>query len=306
MKLATTTGDFQCYCATVEQCMDYLLEAGFRHADLSLYSPTYCADLLESDDWQSRARQIKEHAERIGMDFLQSHAPATRLLMGTDKDKEDAIRWTTRTLEVCAFLGIPNSVVHGGVDWSIKSKDEWTEKSLPFFRALIPTMEKTGVKVLFENSASFMTGNSYYPNTGADICEFLDHLDHPLFGVCWDTGHANIEGAQYDQIRTIGQRLGAVHFNDNLGTKDEHTIPMLGTVNVDEVMNALIDVGFGGPLTFESGSALRPYKYWVGDRRPFDRDQRLANPTLNMQRSIERFMYDLGVEVLRSYDLFEE
>lgn len=305
MRLATTTGDFLKYTNDQIKSIGCLQQAGFRYVDLSLYSPDHNKDLLISDSWCESAQRIKAYMLEQGLDFVQSHGPNVNPLGGEQKVAE-ALALTNRALEVCAYLGIPYTVVHGGVNWNIKDKDEWVEKNASFFRSLIPMMEKTGVMVLFENSASSNTGDTYYPNTGADCRAFVELLQHPLFGVCWDTGHANIEGSQYDEITALGHHLKAVHFNDNLGTVDQHVIPMMGTLNVDEILNALIDVGYQGALTYECGAALRPYRYWLGDRRPFERENRLANPTLDMQCSLERFMYELGVQLLKAYDLFED
>ena len=42
--------------------------------------------------------------------------------------------------------------------------------------------------------------------------------------------------------------------------------------------HALIDVGFGGYFTLECGSSIIKRKYRLGNRRPFDKDTRLADP----------------------------
>ena len=59
-------------------------------------------------------------------------------------------------------------------------------------------MEKYGVNVLHENSTS-ANMPWYYPKTGADMREFCDYVDHPLFGACWDTAHGNLNRKARDQ-----------------------------------------------------------------------------------------------------------
>lgn len=71
-------------------------------------------------------------------------------------------------------------------------------------------------------------------------------------------------------------------------------------------MHALIDVGYKGVFTFECNSSLRPEKYWLGDRRTFERDNRLSEPQLFMQKRIERLMYEMGEYILKSYNCFGE
>ena len=165
-------------------------------------------------------------------------------------------------------------------------------------------MEKNNVCVLHENTAS-SNMPWFYPKTGADMAEFSNYVNHPLFHSCWDTGHANIEGSQYDEIVTLGSDLYAIHLNDNRGAQDEHIIPYFGTLNLDEVMHALKDIHYKGPFTFEAGSTLRPQNYWLGSRHEFSRDTRLSEPTLELQIALEKFMYQVGKHILSSYDVFE-
>ena len=40
------------------------------------------------------------------------------------------------------------------------------------------------------------------------MVEFLNYVGHPLLHACWDTGHANCEGSQYDDIVTLGKVIG--------------------------------------------------------------------------------------------------
>ena len=132
------------------------------------------------------------------------------------------------------------------------------------------------------------------------------YIDHPLIHACWDTGHANCEGNQYDEIREVGDELYAIHYNDNHGKSDEHLIPYLGTLNHDEVINALIDSGYKGYFTLECCSSLILKNYWLGSRRKFPQDERLVDPPLFAQRQLEKLMYDTAKYMLTSYGIFEE
>ena len=302
MKLATTTGDFGFYTKDYVEQIKHIKEAGFKYIDLSLYSPAP-NDPLFSDDWKREAARIKNYMNENGLQFVQSHGFNCNCLGGEEKYKE-AVAKTIRCIEICAELGIPNTVVHSGFSKEVTDKDEWFEKNRAFVKELIPIMEETGVEVLCENSTKANMGECYFINNGKDTREFVDFVDHPLFAACWDTGHANDEGPQYDDIIALGEAMHAIHFNDNRGEKDDHLVPYMGTMNSDEVINALIDIDFKGALTFESG-ALHGSKYWLGKRRKFERDTRLLEPTLAMHKKLEELLYTVGVHILTSYDLFE-
>ena len=206
---------------------------------------------------------------------------------------------------MCGVFGIPDIVVHAGSHKDL-SKEEFFEKNKEFYKKLFPAMERNNVMVLCENQSKTNKPDMYYTNSGADMREFVEYINHPLFHACWDTGHANTDGNQYDEIVALGSELYALHVHDNSGRADEHTLPFFGIMNSDEIMNALIDIGYKGYFTFEAASTLRSSKYWIGDRRTFEADSRLREPQLFMQKHLEKLMYDMGVYILSQYNCFEE
>lgn len=165
------------------------------------------------------------------------------------------------------------------------------------------------VKVMlngYGNSTAANMGDKYWANSGADMAEFFRFADHPLLLACWDTGHVNCEGSLYEDIVILGKELYAIHYNDNHGKTDEHLIPYMGTLNHDEVLNALMDIGYQGYFTLECSSSLIKKQYWLGGRRDFARDTRLEEPGLFMQQRLETLMYDIAKYMLTAYNQFEE
>ena len=305
MKLATTSGDFTRFVKSYQEKIDCVLEAGFKYIDLSMYQIKENDELLVSDKWSENAKVILENTQRKGVEFVQAHSPGGNPISEDEDEVQELIRATERSIDVCGVLGIPNIVVHGGYRKDI-SKEEYFERNKAYFKTLFPAMERNNVNVLCENSTRKNMGDMYFTNSGADVKEFVKYVDHPLFHACWDTGHGNCEGNQYEDILAVGDDLFAVHINDNRGQGDEHIIPYLGTVNMDEIMNALIDIDYKGVFTFECDSSLRPANYWQGNRTAFEKDKRLAEPQLFMQKQIEKLMYDMGEYILKSYNCFDE
>ena len=303
MKLVTTTGDFECFTFDEFERIKCLYDAGFRYIDLSLYT-IYPGNKFFEDGFREFTLEIKKYAEDLGMIFLQAHSPNTNNL-ASEEGYKDAVWKTIRSIEICGLLGIPNLVVHAGFSTEVTEKDVWFEENRKFFRELFPYMEKYNVNVLCENSTKKNMGSRYYLISGKDTREFCKFVNHPLFHACWDTGHANCEGNQYDEILDLGDELYAIHFNDNRGTSDEHLIPFMGTLNSDEIMSALIDVGFKGPFTLECGSSLRPYNYWLGKRQRFEKEARLREPSIKLQKKAEELLFETGKEILQAYELYE-
>ena len=304
MRIATTTGDFERFCKTDEERIRELHRAGFRYIDLSMYSFTPDSPYM-GDGWREEAEKLLALADSLGMKFVQAHSQGGNPLSKDEAHVEFLVQATLRSIEICEVLGIPQTVVHAG-SRDGATKKEWFSENKAFYERLLPTAERCGVMVLCENSTARNMGKAYYINTGKDMREFIDFVDHPLFGGCWDTGHANCEGTQYEEILAIGDKLLAIHYNDNRGGGDEHVAPFLGTLNHDEVISALIDVGFGGYFTLECDSSLRTYDCWQGERRRFDRADRLREPQLFMQRHIEKMMYETSEWMLKTCGIFEK
>ena len=54
----------------------------------------------------------------------------------------------------------------------------------------------------------------------------------------------------YNEIMKIGSKLKVTHIHDNYGT-DSHNQPFNGTINWNDVRNALKDISYNGELTSE-------------------------------------------------------
>ncbi|PWM71818.1 MAG: hypothetical protein DBX59_08000 [Bacillota bacterium] len=307
MKIATTTEDFSFYCDTYEKQISELHKAGFRYIDLSMYSFAPDCEFMQ-DNWKAAAIRIKNFASDLSMQFVQAHSQGGNPLSDDASHAAFLLNATIRSIEICGLLGIKNTVVHNGFEKGL-SKEEWFIKNKAFYEKLFPYTEKYDVNVLCENSTKSNMGDHYFINSGKDMREFIDFVNHPKIHGCWDTGHANCEGNQYDDIMAVGKELYAIHYNDNHAYKDNHIAPFLGCLNHDEVLTALTDVGFKGYFTLECSSSLNRYDQWTENRRRF-RDEygslKLREPQLFMQRHIEAMMYETAEWMLKEYGVFEE
>jgi sugar phosphate isomerase/epimerase len=301
MKLATTLGDFGRYPMSPKERLRLIYDAGFRYIDLPLGGKLFSED----DSWREIAKGLVDAAGELGMRFVQSHSPNTASLTPDRWGKE--VFWAKRSLEICAVMGIPQSVIHGGYTRTPVCKESWYEQNSKFYREILPVAEETGVMILTENTthANLKEGR-YYLYTGEDMVEYIEYIDHPLFQAVWDTGHGTTEGSQYDNIVALGKHLKGLHVHDNNGKADEHIMPYTGVLNLDQVMNGLLDVGYDGYFTFEVLNALRRAKDGRQPRQVFERDTRLADPTLEMRIDMERLLYHIGRHALTAYNCFEE
>ena len=304
MKMASTTGDFRTI--SVDDYLErvrHIAKAGFRYIDLCLYDIDTPHSPFMSENFKGYVEQLKELADELKVKYVQAHLPNCNPL---DKEHFDEYcKSTIRAIEVCGMLGIENAVIHTGWMDGV-TKEQYFEMNYEALKPLFPAMEKNNVNVLIENSTKANMGEKYFFLTGADMKEFINYVNHPLIHACWDLGHANIEGHQYEDIIALGDDLRAIHVHDNNGKSDQHIAPFCGTLNMDEVMNALIDIDYKGYFTFEADNAISFGQTWQLKRQKFEKDTRLFNPSTEMLDAAEKFLFEIGKACLSAYGIYED
>ena len=157
------------------------------------------------------------------------HAPFMDLNPGA---LEPIVREATRqrlgqALEAADRLGARLMVIHPGYDhWHYDHNPQlWLDQALPFFRELLPAIERAKVRIGIENI--FETS----PETLAGL---VSAIDHPRCGHCFDVGHWNLFAADSRMetwLAALADKLYHLHLHDNFGRTDEH-LP-LGEGNID-------------------------------------------------------------------------
>ena len=289
MKIATTIGDLYEYFDTPAEAVAFYEGTEFRFLDYNFRRVLLGDNPFLSDGWKKIILDAKNAAEARGYEFIQAHAPSYNSL-DPNTNHERGMLATLRSIEACAMLGIKNTVIHSAYSNEYLypgDRDAYIEANLPFFKALVPHMEKYGVNVLIENSCEANMKGKYFPMTGADMNAFIDALDHPLFGACWDIGHANVQRVNMrDEMVALGKNLKALHIHDNNGYGDQHLPIFEGTLDFDCFMQGIIDSGYDGYFTFEV-EAYNP-------------------PSLELKKQGLIDLYNNGKYLLEKYKLYEK
>lgn len=137
----------------------------------------------------------------------------------------------------CAKYGIGIIVVHVS---SGRPMPEITKSGIARFDELFNYAKSKGVTVALENLR-------YYEN----LSHLMDKYKDVTF--CWDNGHESCYTAGLDFIEIYGQRLSAIHINDNRGVADadDHLLPFDGNIDFEVVAKKLADIGYKGTLMLE-------------------------------------------------------
>lgn len=322
MKLATTTYDFARYCDSYKEAIKLIHEAGFRYIDLSLDTiRDWDNGILIGDDWKKGVQEIKDAMDEYGMQFAQAHACSrSNYYFPPNTPKEEIKQNRTRSIEVCGELGIKNMVLHGQLSRELSTTLERAfELNRKHLLEELPLCEEYGVNILVENGPKKHYLETFYTDEKIEnpkylegwydakiLKDFIKYMDHPLIHACWDTGHANMNGYQYDEIKTLGDDLYGLHVHDNYDENDSHSMPYFGTLSLDDLMKALIDVNYKGFFTFEACNSLGSENYYVTNRKKIEGENKLFKPSLELKMIMEKFMYQVGKDALMAYNCFEE
>ena len=94
----------------------------------------------------------------------------------------------------------------------------------------------------------------------SELIEVLEEIDHPAVSVVYDTGNRVAFGHDLSSdIRLLGNRISHVHIKDK-NKANENVILGTGMVNFLQVFDALSDICYNGPYTFETNRGKNPLR----------------------------------------------
>jgi sugar phosphate isomerase/epimerase len=98
-----------------------------------------------------------------------------------------------------------------------------------------------GITLALENTPGEMA-------SPANLKNFLEQTRLTNVKLCFDTGHAHLEGGVVASLETIRDLVVTAHVHDNRGERDDHLLPYEGTIDWN---GALIALPPGMPYVFE-------------------------------------------------------
>ena len=220
------------------------------------------------DEIETYFSEIAKLAQDLEIEIGQTHGRISGLF--PEDNPEDNINlFKNFRLDCLATkaLGCPLTVVHGCVTGRIgddKTPAEYMrDKNFYLFTEYMKSAKEFGIKIASEslgdcakyNCCDFFGNTSELIMSGNRVCAAGDNADY--FGYCIDTGHANKalrfnnNPSPADHIRMCGNRIIALHLNDNDTLTDQHKIPKTGTINWEDVLSALDEVGYTGTYNME-------------------------------------------------------
>ena len=264
-----------------------LKQTGFSCTDFSLNSYLLNTDLYKSrtNSFFNQSKQElerffsphKDGAKAAGIMINQMHMPYPTYVPNASKELNEYL-WNVvapKSMKVCAFFGCKYIVVHGFklARFLGSEEAEWAETEC-FLDSLAPMAKEMGITVCIENLYDGIGGH-LVEGPGCDAKKAADRIDRmnekyqaEVLGFCFDTGHANIAGLDFERfITTLGSRLKVLHIHDNDGIKDLHQIPFTfartrenqSSTDWDGFIRGLRAAQFDGVLSFETTPVLSSF-----------------------------------------------
>ena len=219
----------------------------------------------------------KNSAKKTGIQINQMHMPYPIYVPNADKTLNDFL-WNEvapKSMALCNFFECKYIVVHGfKLARQLGSEDAQWQKTEEFLTSILPLAKEMGITICIEN---------VYNSVGSHIIEgpccnavkaakridrINDKYGAEVLGFCFDTGHANLVGFDFESfITTLGNRLKVLHIHDNDGIADLHQIPFTFTktrennVSTDwnGFINGLKNINYDKVLSFETAPVLTSF-----------------------------------------------
>ncbi len=257
-------------------CVDFSLNRYLRNSNI------YKSEINHffSQSIQELEMHFSSHklaAEREQIFINQMHMPYPIYMPNGSNELNGYLREVVapKSLAVCAFFGCPYIVLHGykTVQYVGSEEKEWdqTERLINF---LAPMAKEMGITLCIENLYSNVGGHIVGGSccNAAKLTERIDRINEKyhaeVLGFCFDTGHANLVGIDFENFMTkLGHRLKVLHIHDNDGKGDLHQIPFTFTLNRENepstdweaFIKGICNIRFDKVLSFETAPVLNAF-----------------------------------------------
>jgi len=223
----------------------------YRNAN-SIYSKS-------DDEFVDYFTKLKKRADELGLEIGQTHGRITGFY--NIKEEDDAlIKNSERDCFAASILGAPVVIIHSvGSGKFGADADRKLMHNLNFdmFTRILEHAKKYNVKLASETfgdcpslgCCDFFGWINELVISYNRVCAVGDNAKYMSY--CVDTGHSN-KAMRFgnptpgDVIRILGPNISTLHLHDNDTLTDQHKLPMTGTINWNDIFDALEEVAYDG------------------------------------------------------------
>lgn len=203
--------------------------------------------------------ELKDYADELGLVICQTQGRISGFLNDKEKDEAfvenvrlDCLVTATLGATICGVHNVTSARLGPNVDSKLMHK-----LSYDMYTRVLPYAKQYGIKIAtttFGDAVHYIRCDFF-----GQIEEFMKAYKNikrikefkKYFTICMDTGHTNKaerfgNPSPADMIRMLGKEITSVHLNDNDRIHDSHRMPMMGTINWENVFDALDEIKYDG------------------------------------------------------------
>lgn len=229
-------------------------DTGFPGVEVAIAEDGPITPQTTEDD----CKRIVEQAQKAGVSItsMASGGGWSLPISCTDEStRRKGIDFIASSLQVAKWLNLDTIlVVPGGVGaefipgFKSAPYDVAYKNATDALQELVPVANATKVSIGIEN-----VWNKFLLSP-LEMRQFIDDLKSDYLGSYFDVGNVISTGYAEQWIRILGNRIKKVHLKDfkrEVGNLDGFCDLLDGDVNFPEVMKALREIGYDGPVTSE-------------------------------------------------------
>src|SRR5712692_6238969 len=154
--------------------------------------------------------------------------------------RQEAVDEIKRALDLVEHVPFRYCVQHVARPRDIPDQRRW-DAAFSSLELLSLFARQRGVTLALENTPGEMA-------TPANLKHFLEQTRLTGVKLCFDSGHAHLDGKISSALEAAGEMLVTTHLHDNRGERDDHLLPYEGTIDWNELLPAL---PAGTPMVLE-------------------------------------------------------
>lgn len=212
---------------------------------------TGCAlECYYSSSWDTEAvlRAVFESEPKV--EFWSVHGPYGLnfdISSPSDAVRENAVKAYFEAIDIAAKLGAKIVVAHSGANEPYDlPKAQRLDLSVDPFRRVADFAGERGIQIAMEPLPKSEVGCKL-----EDVLEIIDKAGRPNIGVNFDVNHQFPAEAIPGMIRQAGSKILSMHISDQDGV-ERHWLPFKGTLDWQEILKVLVEIGYSGPLIYET------------------------------------------------------
>jgi sugar phosphate isomerase/epimerase len=154
--------------------------------------------------------------------------------------RQEAVDEIKRALDLVEQIPFRYCVQHVARHRDLPDERKW-DAAYSSLEHLSLFARQRGVTLAIENTPGEMA-------TLVNLKNFLEQTRLSNVKLCFDTGHAHLEGGGRETLGAVRNLVVTTHIHDNRGERDDHLLPYEGTIDWSETLVALPDEA---PLVLE-------------------------------------------------------